>query len=189
MSKIQNNPLLKGASGMLGKVVVYREVRGKTVMANRPRKRSGPASPEEELRRSKFLRAVQYARRQMSSPVTKEEYAKGITERKFTAYLVAVADYMSPPVIGNIDVSQYRGVVGDSIAIRAADDFKVVLVQVSVIAPSGSLIEFGEAKLQADTFDDWRFLAAMANGELIGTKIVVAAQDKAGNVTTSEKIL
>jgi hypothetical protein len=189
MSKIQNNPLLKGASGMLGNVVVYREIRGKVIMSGRPRRRTGHPTPEEEQRRARFLRATQYARTQIQSPVAKEEYSKGINGRKITAYVVAVTDYLTPPVISDIDASRYAGVIGDLIAIRATDDFKVILVQVSVIAPSGALIEFGEARLQPGTLDDWRFAATVANSELPGTKLVVAAHDKAGNVTTSEKVL
>jgi len=38
MSKINNNPLLNGVSGMLGDVVVYRQVRGGVIMANKPKK-------------------------------------------------------------------------------------------------------------------------------------------------------
>ena len=38
MSKIMNNPIMKGASGMLGDVVVYREVRGNLIMSNRPKR-------------------------------------------------------------------------------------------------------------------------------------------------------
>ncbi len=189
MSKIQNNPLLKGASGMLGNVVVYREIRGKVVMSNRPRKRSGPVTPEQEAFRSKFLRAVQYARKQLESPATKAEYEAGITGSKFSAYIVALTDYLKAPVVNEVDISRYKGAVGDPILIRATDDFKVILVQVSVIGPDGALLERGEAVLQPDTFDDWRFAATVVNPSLAGTKIVVTAHDKAGNVTTAEKVV
>jgi len=189
MSKIQNNPLLKGASGMLGKVVVYREVRGRVIMSNRPKKRSGPITPEQENFRSRFLRAVQYARKQLESAVTKAEYQTGITESKFSAYLVALTDYLKAPVVNEVDASRYSGTVGDIIAIRATDDFKVVLLQVSIIGPAGNLLEFGDAILQPETFDDWRYAATVANATLEGSKIIVTARDKPGNVTTAEKVL
>ncbi len=188
MSKIQNNPLLKGASGMLGDVVVFREVRGKMVMSNRP-KPSTNLTEQQVTTRAKFQRAVLYAKKQMESPLARAEYEAGITEKKFTAYVVAVTDYLKAPVVHEVDTSRYNGAVGDTIVIRATDDFKVIMVQVSVIGPDGALLEFGDAILTPETVDEWRYTATVANAATSGSKIAVTARDKAGNVTTAEKVI
>lgn len=188
MSKIKNNPLLKGASGMLGNVVVYREARGRMVMANRPKKNE--ELTEHQVKTKKlFLRAVQYAKAQVANPVTKAEYEAGITNRKFSAYTVAVTDYLTPPAIDAVDTSRYQGAAGDVLAITASDDFKVVSVQVTITSSTGDLIEQGEAQLQPDTVDDWRYMATAANATLAGTTIAIAVRDKPGNVTVAEIVL
>ena len=188
MSKIKNNPLLKGASGMLGNVIVYREVRGNVIMANRP-KRSGVLTEHQEAAKSKFLRAVQYAKKQLADPVTRAEYEAGITERKFSAFTVALTDFLTPPKVSMIDVSRYNGGIGDVLAITAFDDFKVTSVQVTVTAGTGDVLEQGEAQLQPDTIDDWRYATTVANAALPGTKVTITVRDKPGNVTVSEKVL
>jgi hypothetical protein len=188
MSTIKNNPLLKGASGMLGNVVVYREVRGKVIMCNRPKK-SGKLTAHQEETRSRFLRGVQYARKQLATAETKAEYAAGITDSKHSAYLVALTDYLNAPTVSAVDISRYRGVVGDIIAVRASDDFKVASVQVIIRNSANEILEQGNAVLQEDSFDDWQYKAIVANATLSGTKIEVKAIDKPGNVTTAESIL
>lgn len=185
MSKIQNNPLLKGASGMLGKVVVYREVRGKVIMANRPKK-SATLSEHQEASKSRFLKAVQYARKQLATEQTKAEYATGITLSKHSAYLVAVTDYLTSPQVNVIDASLYKGIAGNTITVRATDDFKVAKVEVMIIGSNGTLIEQGQAVLQPDTFDEWIYTITNANAALTGTKIIASATDKPGNTGTLE---
>ncbi len=188
MSQIKNNPLLKGASGMLGDVVVFREVRGKVIMCNRPKKSETPTEHQKEMS-SRFLRAVRYARKQLSIPEAKAEYALGITDSKHSAYVVALADYLNAPTISAVDASRYKGAVGDILFIRASDDFKVVAVQVIIRNEADVVIEQGDAVLQPDSFDDWQYKATVPNATLVGTKIEVKASDKPGNVTTAESTL
>lgn len=188
MTKIKNNPLMKGASGMLGDVVVYRELRGDIIMANRPRRRE-ELTEAQRLLKTRFLRGVQYAKKQMSDPVTKAEYATGITDRKFSAFNVALTDYLSAPKVYLIDTATYQGNVGDIISVNASDDFKVVSLQVAIYRSTGELIEQGNAVLQPDTTDDWRYTATVANATLAGTKVVVTVRDKPGNATIAEKVL
>ncbi len=188
MSKIKNNPIMKGASGMLGDVVVYREVRGNVIMSNRPKK-SGVLTPHQETARSRFLRAVQFAKRQTANPVTKAEYQPDANSRFFSAYSRAMADYLSSPIIHNIDASRYGGVIGDEVLIRATDDFKVTLVNVSIFSAGGNLLEQGDAVLLQDAVEDYVYTATVANAALPGTKVLVTVRDKPGNLTVEEKVL
>lgn len=188
MSTIKNNPIMKGASGMLGKVVVYREHRGKLIMSNRP-KRSGILTPNQQEAKSRFLRAVKYAKKQVADPVTKKEYTPSSDSRFTSAYSVAVADYLTPPVINSVDVSRYAGAAGDKVLIKASDDFKVMSVNVSILKADGTLIEQGEATLLPEAVDDYVYVATVAFPKAAGTKVIVAVRDKPGNVTTAESVL
>ncbi len=188
MSTIKNNPIMKGASGMLGNVVVYREHRGKLIMSNRP-KTSGILTPNQKQAKSRFLRAVKYAKKQIADPVAKKEYTPSPDSRFTSAYSMAVADYLTPPVIASVDMSHYAGAAGDKILIKASDDFKVTSVNVSILKADGTLIEQGDAVLLADAIDDYEYAATVAFPKAAGTKVIVAVRDKPGNVTTAESVL
>jgi hypothetical protein len=188
MSKIQNNPLLKGVSGMLGNIIVFRETRGQMIMANRPKK-SGTLTEHQEAQKSRFLKAVQYARNQLLNAQSKAEYAARITLSKHSAYLVAVTDYLTSPEVTVVDVSAYKGVAGDLIKVVAIDDFKVTGVEVIITDTNGTLIEQGQAVLPADSADQWQYTITAPNAVLPGTKIIAHAVDKPGNTGTLEVTL
>src|SRR6478736_6816710 len=118
MTKIKNNPLLKGASGMLGDVVVYRQVRGGVIMANRP-KTTGNVTANQLAVREKFKKAANYAKKQIAVPASKAEYEAKITEKLNSAYAVAVKDFLTAPSVDQVDFSGYTGKVGDKILVQA----------------------------------------------------------------------
>src|SRR5688572_10359802 len=122
MTKIKNNVLVRGGvSGMFGDQIVYREVDGNVIMCNRPRKPK-VLTPHQEEAKSLFLEAVLYAKAQLKIEANKAEYATGITTKLKSAHSVAVRDYLTAPKVKRIDVSAYKGVIGDRIAIKAIDD-------------------------------------------------------------------
>src|SRR6478609_7046559 len=112
MSQIKNNVLLHGISGMLGKLLVFRTIRGKLVVSNRPKK-AIVLTDHQQIMKGRFLKAVQYARTQMAIPESKAEYATGITLKKHSAYHVALTDHLNAPVISAVDTSRYTGKVND----------------------------------------------------------------------------
>jgi hypothetical protein len=188
MARITNNPILKGLSGMLGDVVVYRESRGKMIMSNRPRKPKQPTEHQQNFK-TKFLQAVQYAKGQILDPVAKAEYATGINNKLLSAYGVAVTDFLKSPKITGIDVTGYQGVAGDTIVIEAIDDFKVTSVAVEIRSALDELLEVGEASQNPQSGLSWNYVATKSNSNLAGTKLIVRAMDKPRNVTTQELTL
>jgi signal peptidase I len=93
MPKINNNPIMKGASGMLGDVVVYRQFRGTTVMSNRPKKPKVLTTHQQEIK-SRFLLAVGYAKAQIADPILKAKYEPQPGSEFTSAYIAAIADYL-----------------------------------------------------------------------------------------------
>jgi hypothetical protein len=182
---MKNNPLLKGASGMLGEVVVYRELRGKVIMANKPKPPS-TTSEKQLTARVRFRRAAFYAKRQMENPEAKALYTTGINDSKVTAFLVALTDYLKAPVIQEIDASGYTGAIGQAISITATDDFKVKSVQVAIVDPAGAEIEHGEATPNPEVLDEWQYVSTTAHPLQPLTKVIASVRDVAGNVTTAE---
>jgi hypothetical protein len=175
-----NNSLTTGKlSGTLGKELVFREWEGKTVVAKAPGKRKGDPTAKQAETQQKFLIASRYARSVIKSQDKSmaTAYAAVLKPRQ-NVYSRAVEDYMSPPVVDNINTRNYKGAVGDKIAVLAIDDFRVVSVRVEIYAASGVLLEAGNAEPSMDGFDvDWTYTATQANNLLAGSKIKAIATD------------
>ena len=183
MSKINNNPLLKGASGMLGDVVVYRQVRGNVIMANKPKK-SNIITENQKPVRDKFKKAVNYAKRQMLDATSKADYAKKISAKLASAYMVALTDFLVSPTVDQLDLSGYDGGIGDKILVQASDDFKVESVFVSILSASNAVLESGPAIQNAN--GEWEYTATVANANVATAKYQIQAKDKPGNVTVAQ---
>jgi len=182
MSIVRNNHLLVGASGALGKNVVYKQWRGRVVMANMPKKRKG-SSEKQKDQQHRFKEAVTFAKRATANPQWKAMYEKGINEKenKFSANAVALSDYLNSPEIGEINVLNYTGAPGELIRIRAWDDFKVASVHVT-ITRNNVIIEKGKAQPRGKK-GLWRLMTTVRNESAPGTVITVVANDMAGNTT------
>jgi hypothetical protein len=96
MATIRTNPLIEGLSGMLGQSIVFKNLRGKTIMTNRP----SPPKKQSELQkanRSKFRQATYYAKAAMLDPDKKAYYQRKAKKLKLpNAYTAAITDYMRP---------------------------------------------------------------------------------------------
>lgn len=173
---------------MLGDVVVYREFRGKIVMSNRPKKPE-KLTPHQEKSKSRFLRAVQYAKEQISNAASKALYQPGPQSRFTSAYAVALADCLSAPVVELIDITHYEGAMGDEILFKAYDDFSVASVQLSIYSADGNLLEQGMPMLQENSVEDYVYTATTTNAVVAGTKISITVRDRPGNTTVGERVL
>jgi hypothetical protein len=182
MAEIQNNPLLKGAKGMFGKTMVYKNRNGKLIMANRPKSPTNTPTALQDGVRMRFLEAVYYGKGLKNNPELKAIYEAGVSGNLTSAYGVAVADYLSGPTINLVDTTRYQGVVGNTITIRAIDDFCVTSVQVIVSNAQGAIIEQGDAVINPAHGLEWVYTITQVNAQVIGTTVRVVARDRPGNV-------
>jgi hypothetical protein len=187
LKNLLKHPLFKGISGKIGGYV-FRRMKDKIIISSAPRKRNHD-SPLQKKRTAAFKRAAAYAKCQMCDPVSEADYRNGITDRKFSAYMVALADYLNAPKIHDVDTGGYRGVKGNSIYIDATDDFRVITVEVSITGSDGVLIEKGLARGYKNSKRVWYYKICRTNKTLPGTKISITVRDKPGNATSAEKIL
>lgn len=178
-----------GLSGMLGETVSVRKVRGQVVVTNRPRRRAGKPSEKQASVQEKFLEASQYANRQIAQAESNALYAAGITGKKRSAYLVAMSDYLSAPKVSSIDILDYRGAIGDTIVVKAIDDFMVTKVKVVIADAAGSILEEGEAGPDAQQVNLWQYKARAVNPTLAGTTVRAYAYDRPGNTGKAEVVL
>jgi hypothetical protein len=181
MAKIDNNPLLQGVKGSLGKTMVVKTARGKLIMANRPKKTTKAPSEAQASYRQRFLEAVFYAKGQMQDAVQAALYATGISTKVTSAYGVAVADYLAAPKIVSVNTDEYVGVVGNTIVVRAIDDFRVVSVQLVLRNESGAVIEQGHAVIDPQNAMHWIYTITQAQAAVAGTSVRVVVRDRPGN--------
>jgi len=136
MAQIRSNPIMTGASGMLGGIVVYRQFRGKTLLCNRPEKCPVITAHQQKMK-SRFLEAVAFAKKMIADPETKALYQPGPDSKFTSAYAAALADYLKRPVIDDVDASGYCGNEGEVIVVKASDIARTLTVDVTIVSIDG----------------------------------------------------
>jgi hypothetical protein len=181
MAESKNNVLTHGLTGLVGDMIVFRNRGGKTFVSTKPKERTGEPSENQKQHQGRFQEAILYAKTAIADPATKAEYSKAIAGNE-TAYNIAVADFFHAPDIKDVDLSKYAGKIGETITIRATDNFKVTEVSVTIFNADGTEVEHGLAVISANGID-WLYTASAENASLDGDRIVIRASDLPGNVT------
>lgn len=103
-------------------------------------------------------------------------------------YSRALADFMSSPVVKQLDTHNYNGTAGSSIRIRAIDDFRVTAVRVEIYDAGGALHETGNAVQNINGLD-WTYTAQLDLSPVVGCRIKASAVDIPGNVGVLEQLI
>ncbi len=178
MAKIQNNLIIHGLSGMLGKQVVVRRMKnGQYVLSAAPANRSQDVSAAQKEQRERFRQAILYAKGAQGMA----EYQDVAEARGVSAFNVATADFLHPPEVQKIDVSGYHGAIDETIHIMATDDVKVKTVGVMIVNDDGTLVEKGTAVAGTANTNEWLYTTKCAAASS-SVKIVVDVADLAGQV-------
>ncbi len=187
MAQSKNNIITHGLSGKIGDLIVFSQRGNRTIVSKAPREQTGEASTKQKEVRSRFQQAVLYAKSVMSDPASKSAYADVADQEKgISAYNIAVADLFNAPEIEEINLSLYTGNLGDVIAVKVTDDFKVVQVKVSIHNADGTLVEEGAAVEQGT---EWIYTATVKNDNLAGDKITIQASDLPENISEKTQVL
>jgi hypothetical protein len=97
MAIVHSNDLIEGFSGMFGDTMVFRNLRGKTVVSQRPRLPK-KQSEQQQTNRSKFRKATEWAQFILENPERKEYYRRKAKKLNLpNAYTAAITDYMRSP--------------------------------------------------------------------------------------------
>src|SRR6478736_4314982 len=101
MAIVRNNNLVEGLSGKFGNQLVFRTLRGKTVVSHMPRKPNKKKETEAQRKtRVTFREATQWARRTLRDPEKKIYYQQRAKALKLpNAYTAAITDYMRKPKV------------------------------------------------------------------------------------------
>lgn len=171
MAKIKFTGLVSDVRGSVGGVVV-RKSRGKFTLSDKPDFSGVEPSQAQVVQRKVFGRAVVYGNLVMEDPALLAFYESLAEQKDKPAFALCVGDYLNAPTIENLDISAYKGKVGDQILITTHDDVGVIRVKVELATTDGTSIESGQAiELGAG---NWAYIATVPVAA--GTDIVIEAQ-------------
>jgi hypothetical protein len=181
MAHANNNIITGNLKGSVGKQLVFRQWEGKTIVSKFPKSRTGNPTPAQAEITEKFQLASRYAKSVLSNANQSlaQAYATALKPRQ-NVYSRALEDFLSAPVVKNIDTRNYSGAEGEKIVIRALDDYRVTTVRVEIRDAEDRIIDTGNAVQDLNGID-WTYAATYGNAVLPGTKIRAIATDVPGN--------
>ena len=174
--------VVRGLKGKFADQVVFKKSNGHSVMANVPAKSDKKASEAQEKTRDKFRMAANYAKHAIQNPELLAFY-KAAAQNGQSAYSAALSDFLTAPKVYTLDVSEYNGKQGSTIAVRAIDAYSLKEVNVSIKAAGGSILEEGPAVLDSNG-NFWNYTATKDADPVVGTVVRATAKDNPGNSGT-----
>ena len=181
MAKIKLNPVLEQMHGKVGGLV-FKKYQDRTIVAEKAQPKQ-PNTPAQQATRQNFRLAALYGKTVMANPETAAGYAAAAAAKKVPVFSLIVADFLNPPVVDEIDLSNYSGKTGDIIKVRAHDEYKVTGVQVIIRDNNGTTLEQGAAAL-SDADGAWDYTATTSLTADEQVVIEVDATDLPGHVGT-----
>jgi hypothetical protein len=136
---------------------VYQIRDGKTYVGPKPRRTKEPSQAELN-HRERFKEATVHAKSALADPVAREFYETIAEEKGIPAFAVAVGDFLNLPGFKPLNLSNYKGRVGDTITIRAVDDLGLADVDVTISGMNG-MIEKGKAFENGVRSGKWTYIA------------------------------
>lgn len=99
MAKTENF-ILQGLSGILGKALMFRQFRGKTIVCKSPKKRKLPPTEGQVTCRNKFQEAVRYAQGVLKDPEQRAVYEamSKVKNGSVSVYNAAITAYMNDAI-------------------------------------------------------------------------------------------
>ncbi|RZL00193.1 MAG: hypothetical protein EOO89_30635 [Pedobacter sp.] len=188
MARSTNNVVMKGVSGTIGKMLVFRtNAADKTIVARRPKSSNKPLTAAQLEVRDRFTEAAYYAKTAISNPALKEEYLAKAKPGQ-SAYNVAFSDYLKGPELRKVMADEYNGAIGDSLVFRVIDNFKLQSVSIRILDSTNNVIEQGAAT-PLDNGLDWQYVTTATNPTVLGSNLEVTAKDTPGNTVTFNNVI
>lgn len=175
MAKMKLDPLFVELSGTMGNFVFKRSRKGEAIVARRPRKSSTPPSEAQTAHRERFGEAVAYAKHALKDEELSALYRLAGIEKGMSAFHAAVTDFLHPPSIARLDLSEYRGQPGQTISFRTVDDVAVINARVTIMDTDGRALESGDALETVTGTGAWVYTATGSIPAPAGTRVEVCA--------------
>ena len=172
MTKVRFEGPIGGFSGSMGKMVFADQMKnGKTIAYMKSQKAPTEAKLE---RKACFLEAAKWADEALKDPEVYAFYEQFAKEQGRKTRNVAMGEYLCKPSFKPLDLSEYKGQIGNLIGIRVKDMIGMAEVNVEIRAQDGTLIEEGKAVQRDFRPLEWNYTATkqVALGSDVFIKIV-----------------
>jgi hypothetical protein len=186
MAIANDNVIMRFQRGKIGDLI-FRVWGENTVVSKAPDYSKIPRSEAQKANSRRFRVGTAYGHRVLNDPVAYAFYDKK-RRRNQTVWNVAISDYMKRPEIAEIDVWNYSGQEGNTIRVKARDNYCVASVNVMIINASGFEVESGMA-VQLPGSNIWVYKAREENPGWRGGRVVVRVTDSPGKVVTDSRSL
>ena len=179
MSKTELQAPFTTFSGTIGKLV-FRKVKGKTIVAVKPDP-DRPLSEAEAEHRQDFAQAAGWAKTALQDEDLRPFYEALGKQREIPARAAAVSDYLKRPTLDGLDLGEYAGRAGDPIYFMASDNVGLVDATVTIGDGNGTVFESGAAvEVDAGT-GYWMYTAQNSLGAGGTVTVNVKVSDRPGN--------
>jgi hypothetical protein len=187
MAHVKDNALTAGLRGMLGNRLVFRTVRGKTIVSNRP-KPPRKQSQRQRENRIHFRCASMLAQAALQDPQRKQYYT--LKARKLNlpnAYTAALTDHLRKPTVSTVKQSDRHG----RISVTASKkDFALNTVEVMITNTRGETLSTHPASMNERKRNEWTAVlpkelysgSVNNNNGIEPYHLWVSVKDRAGNV-------
>ena len=185
MAKSKDNVVMQGASGKIGRNLVFRQKGDQTIIARRPRETATgrPISDDQLKVQERFLDASLYAKKAIKYEDLKAAYKAKATINQ-TAYNVAFKDFFTPPTVRRLNDVGYSGQAGEEITFMVRDIMRVTEIEVEILDSSEMLIETGMAVPIDDDNLEWRYITTVENPNYAESVYRITMLDTPRNITT-----
>ncbi|MBT1704389.1 hypothetical protein [Chryseosolibacter indicus] len=173
MGKIKGHSLIKEVRGRIGKDMYLRKSGRNTIVSRKGIVRR--SSEGQQANRERFAQAALHARTMLIGPELNRAYTIMGMLQGITAKNAAISDFLRQPEIDSIETENYKGNIGDTLFIMDKHVLKLNEVEVTIIAPDGTLIEQGSA---VPWNLHWKYNATVQRFLLPGTRITVTGIDR-----------
>ena len=157
MANIYKNIYMRGLNGVDGDQAVYCTTHsGKTIFVRGDRcdgnwKYMSMSIPK---RHAAWWAAIRAAAIYADFAKTQDVYLDLECETGVSAYTLAIADWFGRPRVLQIDIDGWTGQIGQTIRVKARDNFMVAAVTVVIRDPQRNFLEMGEA-VQSEAGSPW----------------------------------
>lgn len=128
-----------------------------------------------------------YAKSVLADATSKALYQASVINGK-SAFNLAVADFLKPPVITEMDISNYTGQAGEKIRVRASDNFRIREVRVTIYLQDNTVVESGVAAPQVNGLD-YIYEITQVSNDITGGRIIAEATDLPGQRVQMSRML
>lgn len=188
MAKSKDNVVMQGASGKIGRNLVFRQKGDQTIIARRPRETAGgrPISEKQFRVQERFLDASLYAKKAIKDDELKAAY-KAKANINQTAYNVAFKDYFTAPTVRRLNDKGYTGNVDEEITFMVHDIMRVTEIEIEILDSDSTLIESGLALPIDEDNIEWKYTTTVVNPSYAESVYRITMLDTPRNITTEIK--